>query len=262
MIISQQGGMMLIDKMSKIEDSLIHYGPSNDRIYLMKLGQSDVSRIIPKLTNIAKEQDLGKIFAKVPQTKAQEFIDKGFVVEAQVPGYFQGKETGVFLSKFRESISAYAHNHQQIGKALKIANAKSVAPKTIESEVVSLNESHAEELANIYEEVFESYPFPVNNPEFIKENMESNVHYFGVYESDKLVSVASAEVDKTTASAEMTDFATLKEHRGQGLALDILNHMHVKAPELGIKTAYTMARAESIPMNVNSRRRVTVIVVP
>ena len=47
----------------------------------------------------------------------------------------------------------------------------------------------------------------------------------------------------------MTDFATNPQSRGMGLAGILLRHMGDKTRKLGIKTAYTIARAESHGMN-------------
>jgi putative beta-lysine N-acetyltransferase len=48
----------------------------------------------------------------------------------------------------------------------------------------------------------------------------------------------------------MTDFATLPEQRGRGLANRLLAELEQVAAAEGIRTAYTIARAYSFGMNI------------
>jgi ribosomal protein S18 acetylase RimI-like enzyme len=54
---------------------------------------------------------------------------------------------------------------------------------------------------------------------------------------------------RLTDAAEMTDFATLPQWRGRGFAGRLLKHLHSRIRSLGIRTAYTIARAASHGMN-------------
>jgi putative beta-lysine N-acetyltransferase len=110
-------------------------------------------------------------------------------------------------------------------------------------------------LAKIYGRVFESYPFPIHQPDYIKEMMTKAVSYFCIRIDNAIAAAAAAEVDSLNLNCEMTDFATLPEHRGKGLAGMLLKHMDDKARCQGVKTAYTIARADSPGMNVVFKRR-------
>lgn len=48
----------------------------------------------------------------------------------------------------------------------------------------------------------------------------------------------------------MTDFATLPDHLGQGLAVRLLWHMEREMPGYQMRTAYTIARSLSPGMNI------------
>jgi putative beta-lysine N-acetyltransferase len=52
----------------------------------------------------------------------------------------------------------------------------------------------------------------------------------------------------------MTDFATRPDCRGRGLANHLLVQAEAAAEKLGIKTAYTIARAYSAGMNITFAR--------
>ena len=84
--------------------------------------------------------------------------------------------------------------------------------------------------------------------------MRSHVAYFSVEIDGRLQALSSSEMDVDGQNTEMTDFATLPESLGQGLAALLLASMEVDSAERGIKTAYTIARAVSPGMNITFAR--------
>ena len=109
--------------------------------------------------------------------------------------------------------------------------------------------SDAAEMSVIYQRVFKSYPFPIQKPAYLKRMMEEDVLYYCIRIEGRTAAIVAAEVDLENKNAEMTDFATLPKWRGMGFAGMLLSYMDEKARELGIKTAYTIARALSSGMN-------------
>ena len=104
-------------------------------------------------------------------------------------------------------------------------------------------------MARIYQEVFKSYPFPIHDPGYITRTMEEDVCYFGVKRGGKIIALASTEIDREGRNAEMTDFATLPDYRGNNLAQILLKAMEKEMRRLGIQTLYTIARLHSPAMN-------------
>jgi putative beta-lysine N-acetyltransferase len=100
----------------------------------------------------------------------------------------------------------------------------------------------------VYDQVFESYPFPIQKPVYLKRMMQEGVLYFNIRVNGQIAAIAAAEIDLAGNNTEMTDFATLPQWRGKGFAGALLNHMNQKTHEMGIKTAYTIARAASNKM--------------
>lgn len=111
-------------------------------------------------------------------------------------------------------------------------------------------ESEAETLSRVYQEVFATYPFPIDNPDYIRKTMRDNVVYFCILKGSDIISVASSEMDKESLNVEMTDFATLPEYRKNGFAAFLLEKMEDEMRYKGIKTSYTIARAMSYGMNI------------
>ena len=74
--------------------------------------------------------------------------------------------------------------------------------------------------------------------------------YFGVWHEKSLVALSSCEIYRNQSNAEMTDFATLPEHRGMNLSLHLLDEMENELRKQNINMAYTIARAYSFGMNI------------
>ena len=113
----------------------------------------------------------------------------------------------------------------------------------------SCNASDTEEMSLVYRQVFRSYPFPIQAPAFLERMMNLGNLYFCIRVDERIVALAAAEIDLPNQAAEMTDFATLRQWRGNGFAGRLLRHMHRQVRDMEIQTAYTIARAASHGMN-------------
>jgi beta-lysine N6-acetyltransferase len=246
----------MYDKIEIIGDSLIQHGKYNDRIYLMKLDPKNADEVAKIITDLAKEKKYSKIFAKIPEGHIQTFIDAGFEQEAFIPKFYDGKEKAIFLAKYlsEERKSVDSDIQKIIDKNIEIAKAK--ADKGVDKILPEkyflkqIPESDVKQLASLYKVVFPTYPFPIHNPNYLKEVMTSHVDFFGVYEGSKLIAASSAEMDKKALNAEMTDFATDPEYLGQGLALFLLDLMDKYMKDKKYPTVYTIARSMSAGMNI------------
>lgn len=229
----------------------IQHGPLNDRVYLMKLDTADLPDIVDEMESLGRENGYSKLFAKVPAFAAKVFLDRGFAPEANAPGLYRGERSGVFLGKYLNPSRAKQCDAATIRNVLKIADAKTaIDPDEIDTaSVVALGAEHAEELAALYDTVFDSYPFPVDDPAYLRDAMRSHVLFFGIFRRGRLVAASSAELDTDWGCAEMTDFATLPEYRKRGAALRLLTAMENAVREKGFVSAYTIARAVSPAMN-------------
>ena len=112
----------------------------------------------------------------------------------------------------------------------------------------------AEAITQVYREVFETYPFPIHDPEYILQTMEENFIYFTLWDGDRLAAVSSSEMYPAYGNVEMTDFATLPHYRGNGGAQFLLRTMEAEMRKRGIANAYTIARAYSFGMNITFAR--------
>ncbi|PTN05945.1 putative beta-lysine N-acetyltransferase [Mangrovibacterium marinum] len=239
--------------------SLLQHGKHNDRIYLMKVHPGDEAEILTQLNQLAEEQDYGKLFCKIPQHLVARFQDDGFTAEAIIPDFYQGREDAFFMARYRHAERAQLREQEQLQQLRKLfATATSTSNKRSLPQGYTLRQltpEDAEPTAAIYQQVFASYPFPIFDPEYIRQTMADNVMYFGAEQDGKLVALSSSEIDFKGGNAEMTDFSTLPGHLGKGLSLHLLEYMEREMLSLKIKTLYTIARLNSLPMNKTFLRR-------
>lgn len=248
------------DKIEKIGQSIIQHGVENDRVYLMKLEKKDADNIVPVVEEIAQKNHYGKIFCKVPEWARDFFSGHQYRMEAHIPKFYQGKTHVYFMSKFlkpnrlRMNGDVKSKMRSFLNLAKSKADGYSVLNLQPEFKIKKLKDSNAAELAKLYDQVYDSYPFPITKIDYIKKTMKSNVDYFGVFFDKKLIAASSSEKDMDAANTEMTDFATLTGYRGLGLATALLQTMEPEMKKLKIKTYFTIARALSPGMNITFAR--------
>lgn len=232
--------------------SILSHGKESNRIYLMHMCHADFPAIIDYLDDLADTHQYTKIFAKIPSSYAPSFIGNGYVIEAHIPAFFYGKEDVMFLVKYKQPSrkvldDKLMESFQTIfmvppkGLTVPLENTFSIRQLTI-------NDTNS--IIDVFKEVFETYPFPIFDPNFIKKSMtEDGTIYFGVFHDNKLIAVSSAECNGKEQNAEMTDFAVLPTYRGHHLAIHLLAVMEQELSKKQFKTVYTISRLKSLPMN-------------
>ncbi|MFW6061227.1 MAG: putative beta-lysine N-acetyltransferase, partial [Planctomycetota bacterium] len=218
------------DAITHLGNTEIQHGKYNDRIYLMHLAREDYPEILPRLEEIAGKKRYSKIFAKVPAWARAAFLQAGYEVEAEVPGFFGGETDGLFLGRFLDEDRARPQRPQRIEEVLEAARAKAGTaeknPGLAEGmELRECGPGDVESIVAVYREVFETYPFPIHDPAYIRETMDTHVRYFGVFRGEELIALSSTEMHREDGNVEMTDFATLPPARGSGAAQALLARM-------------------------------------
>lgn len=242
-----------MDVIEKVGDAQIQHGPYNDRVYLMKLGGEDPESVLDAVHDLTEKRGYAKVFAKVPEPVVTPFLEHGYRVEAIVPRLYRGREDAVFLGKYFSPERSEQDQPEECARIRDLALSKAgdaAAPLAEAFELDGCGEEDAEDMAKIYRQVFASYPFPIHDPEYLRETMRSHVAYFGVRRASSWVALSSAEMEPSSLSAEMTDFATLPDWRGHGFAIHLLDAMEEEMAQRGIRTVFTIARALSPGMNI------------
>ena len=246
----------MCDTILAIGKSQLQHGPANDRVYVMKLDPAATDTMLDRIAKLTAEKGYSKIFAKVPAPARGAFLKRGYVEEAHIPGYYDGCTDLHFMSRFLTRERASDADEEKHKSLLLLARQKALGTTCTQTKLPAsfhyrtCSEQDVEEIVRLYCQVFESYPFPIHDPDYIAETMHTNVTYFGIWKDRRLVALSSAERDLAAGSVEMTDFATLPSARRRGLSVFLLQRMEEKMVRCGVYTAYTIARAASAGMNI------------
>jgi putative beta-lysine N-acetyltransferase len=225
----------------------------NQRIQVLEYEAEDAHSLVASLEQRARDAGFGKVFLKAPVYDRAGLEDAGMCHEATITGYFAGQPAAVmslFLSDQRRQRTSLELQDSILEMIRERPADPSVPPLPEGYRLLPAQPADADELAGLFREVFDSYPFPITDPEYLVSAMEISVVYRIVRDAQgTLVAAASAETQPGIRNAEMTDFATLPEQRGLGLAQHILAALEDDMVERGIPNLYTIARARSAGMS-------------
>lgn len=208
--------------------------------------------IMDRIFEMAQENQFTKIFVKARKEHWQTFLSCGYMLEGIFKGYFNGSDAysmALYLSEERRNSSYWMEEDQILRQILSISNRKSdkALPDAYEMRMASVQDAKA--LAELYGEVFKVYPTPMNEEKYIQKVMEEGTIFYVIESAGKIVSSASAEVNELYHNAEMTDCATLPEHRKHGFMKILIQSLEEELRKRNIYCAYSLSRALSFGMN-------------
>ncbi len=242
------------------QGAVIQHGTQSDRIYLMNKGSLSADKLLQKLDTLAQQQGYAKIFAKVSLAELPEFLHEGYQLEAFVQNFYQGEDDLFMVCRYHSPDRSSEPLSRQYDEILSLARSRcdqSLSKGAQDNSAYNIRlcqPSDADEMAKVYQTVFPSYPFPIQNAAYLQETMASHIDYYCVIQDGRIVALSSAEIDYDDKNAEMTDFATLPDWRGKALASLLLTKMEEQTFAKGIRTLYTIARAISPGMNITFAR--------
>jgi putative beta-lysine N-acetyltransferase len=225
----------------------------NARIQVTGYRADDPVAMAEALEERAAAAGVDKVFVKARASDRTPLEAAGMEAEAVIDGYFAGRPAVVmssFLSDERRH-SAAAEAQREILEEIQSRPADaSLTPLPDGYRMERAQEGDTPELAELYGRVFRSYPFPIDDPDYLVSTMETHVVYRLIRDGEgSVVAAASAETAADHRNAEMTDFATLPDQRGLGLAQHLLAALEDDMVEAEIPNLYTIARARSAGMN-------------
>ncbi len=219
-------------------------------------GREALAALGEYLISLARSQGFGKILAESREADWERFLGRGFALEGIIPGYFAGAD-GYFLSYFIEPDRQQSSRLELENEILEaVLDADLVEPEVHERFTIApATDEDVEEMAELFGAIFDTYPTPLNQPDYIRQQMRDEEAIFRVVREDgRVVSAAAAEVDWANRHAELTDCATYPEYRGEGLMLAILRDLEQELHRRDVGCLFSLARASSYGMNLVLRR--------
>ncbi|KKG14278.1 GNAT family acetyltransferase [Methanosarcina sp. 2.H.T.1A.6] len=224
------------------------------------------------LEALAEAEEMGKIIVYTPPEKGHEPKTCGYAEEGIIRGYYAGKDCHIFSSypKNSRGISFHKEIEDQVIKNClrksrgagknphKLGDSRKKKSWKIQKENIRLPEEYtlrpavqadASAMAILYSQGFQFYPTPLHMESYLLKTMDSNVLYFLVEKQGEIVSLASAEMDSETGSAEITDCLTVPSERGKGLIKELITALEKELSYRNFLSSYTLCRASSPGIN-------------
>jgi len=230
--------------------------PYNRRITICEfdLARDDgAGEMVRTLAERAIAEGLDKIWLKTGSKWRRALAGAGMRLEATIPGYYRGEEPALVYAMYLSARRQTPSNPAGMDLVKKLVDAPGAGGGERDLPAgITLQWGGAEhclELAGLYGGVYATYPFPVFDPGYVRYTMEHDVCYLTAWHGGELVAAASAEINRREKNAEMTDFATLSEWRGRGLAGCLLARLESRLAGEGFRCLYTIARSGSVGMN-------------
>jgi len=81
--------------------------------------------------------------------------------------------------------------------------------------------------------------------------MDARIHFKAAFDNGKLVSIASADMDRKNLNAEITDCATYPQYRGRGLLSRLIKAIEEDLKNIGFYSVYSLSRAVNPGINIS-----------
>lgn len=222
------------------EGNMLFFDQINSRVKILS-HQSINSHHLKSIKKLALENNMGKVISFSPESNYQLFNDEGFEVEGRITGFFKGQDAlccSFFVDEARRNSSPQDYMLPDL---------------TLEKNDISSNqlfeirdalEEDISQMTELFRTVFETYPSPVFDGEYIRSNMRrKKVIYKVALDHGKIIGIASAEININQLNAEMTDCVTSPSYRGHGILTAILLELENHLQTNGFICLYSLCRA-------------------
>ncbi|MFZ3130216.1 MAG: putative beta-lysine N-acetyltransferase [Desulfosporosinus sp.] len=209
------------------------------------------TEIINEIVSYARQKKLGKIISNCPERLLTPFMDCDFVIEGNIDSFFHGEDAtciSYFLDR-RRNKSVHENEENRIIEYC-VHDAKEFT--SIENKNYKVRravQTDIPQMIKLFSAVFETYPSPVFSRDYLQKVMHEQVLFMVAEEKGKIISIASADMDKYYMNAEITDCATYSGYRGRNILSELIYRLEAELKHTGFVTAYSLSRAKNIGIN-------------
>ncbi|WP_333859335.1 putative beta-lysine N-acetyltransferase [Clostridium sp.] len=217
---------------------------TNSRVKIIRFDNISI-QIIRKIIFFASKEYLGKIICNCNTDFFESFLKAGFQLEGKIEGYFKGKDAYCMSYFIEDQRKLYSNSDKEdliLRQSLNIKNTF-IHDNNFKYHIRNAVKSDSKEIAALFSYIFFTYPSPVFDEEYLKQTMNEKVLYKVAVDNGKIVSVASADMDKGNLNAEITDCATYPQYRSKGLLSNIIYSLESELKNMGFMTLYSLSRA-------------------
>ncbi len=209
--------------------------------------------IADKVIELSTDSAYSKAIIYARREHVHVFVEKGFLLEAIFEGFFQGDHAyalSMYFEQGRKHSDKWVKEDELIQKVVKLPSLENQMNLSEGYIIRKATPLDSEQLSNLYSRVFQIYPTPLNDPDYIKSTMKQKSIYYLIEHEGSVVSAASACINDKYYNAEISDCATLVDHREYGLMKHLIKELEKELYKRKIYCVYSIARALSFGMNM------------
>ncbi|KZL91449.1 putative beta-lysine N-acetyltransferase [Clostridium magnum] len=236
---------------TKIDQAKIYVDYINSRIKIVKFHNISVQNI-RRIVYFASRQHIGKIICNCDIESFANFVEAEFHLEGKIDGYFNGKDAFCMSYFIKSSRKLYRNKDKEniiLMKSLNLRNSFIYNANNFKYHIRDANENDIKSMIELFSNVFFTYPSPVHDEEYLKKTMNKKVLYKVAIDNGKIISIASADLDKENLNAEITDCVTSPQYRGQGILSNIIYSLEQDLKHRGFIGLYSLSRAVNPGIN-------------
>ena len=220
----------MFEKIETINGALVYHGNMHNRIYFTEADNVDLGILVPKMKALAKQKKYEKILSRASESSMGVLQSNGFMVEAKIPGLYNGTIDGYFLADYVKK-ERYI-NDEKSRKT--IESVKSIAlaankPQTdshfdvpVNTEIKRLTSADFLLLEDLHKKAYKYHPNQIMGVSHFSMLHELNHQFYGLFENGELLVSAILDVHETESNMEIVDFVTHPDYRGQNLSYFLL----------------------------------------
>jgi len=239
------------DYYTKIDSTKAFVDLTNKRLKILDLNTISL-QTLKRIVHFASRLHLGKVICNCDIESFETFINSGFTQEGKIDGYFKGNDAfcmSCFINSDRKICSNFTQKNLLVKQCLNVQNTYVYNKINPVYQIRTATENDISEMVKIFSTVFLTYPTPIYNEEYLRQTMNDKVLYKVAVFDGKIVSVASAEMDKENLNAEITDCATLPAYSGNGILASIIYSLECNLKNKGFLTLYSLCRSINPSIN-------------
>jgi putative beta-lysine N-acetyltransferase len=214
--------------------------------------RGNVKLIADWIDSVIDEHQFEKVIIKSRKEDIVSWLQIGFVYEGEFTSYYNGSSAIAmckYFSNGRRNSIYWVKEDAILSDIYQLSKSSDTSSLPSGYTMRMAEEADAKDLAHLYGLVFDIYPTPMDDPEYVLKMIRSGTLFCLITHNDKLVSAASADIQAEYHNAEITDCATLTEHRKFGLMKHLISKLEDELFNRQIFCSYSIARALSFGMN-------------
>ena len=248
----------MFETIENIDGALVYHGNMHNRIYFSEAENVNLDNLLQKMKDLAKKKRYEKILGKASEKGLNVLKSQGFIVEAKIPGLYNGSVDGYFLADYTnekrhvndEKIMKTIATVKTIAEAANKPNTDShfLMPENLD--IKELSSADFPLLEELHQKAYKYHPHQIKDAAYFSKLKNLNHRFYGLFQNGELLVSAILAVNSSESNVEIVDFVTHPDYRGQNLSYFLVQDIKNKMDKLGCKTIYTMVRSTSYGLNI------------